>query len=69
VARQGGGNDEKHPATVLDAWLLGLKDLQQKPKEREVYRACALAWNAYRNHRSLDRIGKYDPKKGAPELE
>ena len=70
VARQGGGNEEKHPATVLDAWLLaGRENRDSKPTEREIYRACALAWNAFRNHRSLEKIGRYDPKKGAPDLD
>jgi hypothetical protein len=70
VARQGGGNDDKHPSSVLDAWLVDSRKVKErKPKEREVYRACALAWNAFRNHRTLDRIGRYDPKKGAPDLE
>jgi hypothetical protein len=70
VAVQGGGNEPNHPATSLDAWLVDAKtNPEKKISEREVYRACALAWNAYRNHRTLDRIGKYDPKKGAPELD
>jgi hypothetical protein len=71
VAHEGGGNEGTHPATVLDAWLLAAHEAkaENKPKEREIYRACALAWNAYRNHRNLERIGRYDPKKGAPDLE
>lgn len=73
VARQGGDNDERHPTTVLDAELLNLRAIQKSRqrvvKEMEVYRACAVAWNAFRNNRPLDRIGKWDPKKGAPELE
>ena len=69
VARQGGGNEEKHPTTVLDAWLLAGKQSDNPPGQMEVYRACVLAWNAYRNRRNLDRIGKFDPKKGWPDLE
>jgi hypothetical protein len=75
VAHQGGNNasDERHPTTVLDAELLNLravkKSHQRVVKEMEVYRACAVAWNAFRSGRSLDRIGKWDPKKGAPDLD
>jgi hypothetical protein len=69
VARQGAGNDDKHPTKVLDDWLLAAKDATEKPKAMEVYRACVVAWNAFRNHRSLDRIGRYDPKKGCPDIE
>jgi hypothetical protein len=70
VAKEGGGNDAAHPATVLDAWLVDSRQRKaDKPKEKEVYRACALAWNAYRNHRNLARIGKYDPIKGVPDLD
>jgi len=35
----------------------------------EVHRTCVLAWNAHRHGRTLDRIGKYDPKKGSPDIE
>jgi len=70
VARQGGSNEETHPTKVLDAYLLAAKQEKvQKPPVMAIYRACAVAWNAYRNHRSMDKIGRYDPKKGAPELE
>lgn len=69
VSRQGGGNDEKHPATVLDAWLLSAKEAKEKPSAMETFRACVVAWNAFRNHRSLDRIGRYDAKKGFPDIE
>jgi hypothetical protein len=69
VALQGDGNAEDHPATVLDTWLLDAREAEQKPSQMEVYRACVIAWNRYRNHQSLDRIGKFDPKKGAPEIE
>jgi hypothetical protein len=68
VSRQG-NNDEKHPTTVLDSWLLVAKNADKKPKQMEIYRACVVAWNAYRNGRLLERIGKYDPKKGAPDIE
>ena len=66
VSKGGGNNEEKHPSTVLDTWLLAAKAADKKPKQMEVYRACALAWNAFRNNRILDKIGKWDPKKGAP---
>jgi hypothetical protein len=70
VAKQGGGNDAHHPASVLDAWLIDAREQREdKPKEQEVYYAAALAWNAFRNHRDLDRIPKYNKKKGAPELD
>ncbi len=70
VATEGAAFDEKHPATVLDAWLVAAKEREgKKPGAMEVFRACALAWNAYRNGRNLERIGRFDPKKGAPELE
>jgi len=69
VSRQGGGNDDKHPATVLDAWLLSAKDAKDKPSAMEIFRACVVAWNASRNNRSLDRIGRYDAKKGFPDIE
>jgi hypothetical protein len=71
VSRQGGGFDEKHPATVLDAWLMAAreKDKRDKPHAMEVFRACIVAWNAFRSHRPLDRIGRFDPKKGWPEVE
>lgn len=70
VAKQGGGNDETHPAAVLDAWLVQAREQREdKPKEQEVYYACAYGWNAFRNHKVLDRIPKYNKKKGAPELE
>jgi len=35
----------------------------------EIFRACVVAWNASRNNRSLDRIGRYDAKKGFPDIE
>lgn len=70
VAAQGAGNEAPHPTTVLDAWLLDTHQKKvEKPKEWEVYRACVIAWNAYRNHRSLARIGKFKSAKGIPELE
>lgn len=71
VAKQGGGNDTTHPAVVLDAWLVDARDCKgdKKPTEREVYTACAVAWNAFRNHRSLTSIGRYNKKKGAPDLD
>lgn len=70
VAKQGGGNDEDHPASVLDAWLVEAREQKEdKPKEQEVYYACAYAWNAFRNHKALERIPKYNKKKGAPELD
>ena len=69
VARQGGSHDEGHPTRTLDDWLLKAKGAETRPKPMEVYRACAIAWNAFRTGRSLDKIGKWDPKKGAPELE
>lgn len=70
VAKQGGGNDENHPAFVLDAWLVEARDVSEdKPTEKEVYAACAYAWNAFRNNKSIDRIPKYNKRKGAPELD
>jgi hypothetical protein len=70
VAKQGGGNEENHPATVLDQWLVTARQEVEKPKEQEIYHACAFAWNAFRNHKTLDRgIPKYNKKKGAPELD
>lgn len=71
VAHQGGNNDDKHPAAVLDAWLLAIKAAtgEKKPKQQEVYRACVVAWNAFRNGRTLEKIGKWDAKKGLPDLE
>lgn len=72
VAKQGAGNNSNHPTVALDGWLLEVnaKDRKgDKPTEWEVYRACVLAWNAYRNNRTLDKIGKYDPKKGTPDLD
>ncbi len=70
VATQGVGYEERHPATVLDAWLLAAKDkpTNEKPGPLEVFRACVVAWNAFRNNRDLDRIGRYDPKKGWPDV-
>lgn len=71
VAKQGGGNDEHHPAAVLDAWLIEAKDEKvDKPKEQEKYYACAYAWNSFRNQKSIERgIPKFSKKKGAPELD
>lgn len=70
VAKQGGGNDENHPAAVLDAWLVEAREQKEnKPKEQEVFYACAYCWNAFRNHKSLDRIPKFNKKKGAPDLD
>jgi hypothetical protein len=70
VAKQGGGNGEQHPAAVLDAWLIEGRDQKEnKPKEQEVYYACAYAWNAFRNQKSIERIPKFNKKKGAPELD
>jgi len=68
VAHEGGGNEEKHPTTVLDAWLLANAESKDKAPEMAVYRACVMAWNAYRKRASLDRISRYDPKKGIPDL-
>jgi hypothetical protein len=70
VAKQGGGNDADHPATVLDAWLVEAREEKEnKPKEHEVFYACAVAWNAFRNHKSLGKIAKFNKKKGSPELD
>lgn len=70
VAKQGGGNDPGHPAVVLDAWLIEAREQKEdKPKEQEVYYACAFAWNAFRHNKSIDRIPKYNKRKGAPDLE
>ena len=71
VSKQGGGNNADHPAVVLDAWLVDARDCKgdKKPTEREIYTACAVAWNAFRNHRSLTAIGRYNKKKGAPDLD
>jgi hypothetical protein len=69
VALQGDGNAADHPTTVLDAWLCDAREAEEKPTQMEAYRACVVAWNRYRNHQSLDRIGKFDRKKGAPEIE
>lgn len=70
VARQGGGNDDGHPAVVLDAWLVDAREQKDdKPKEMEVYYACVYAWNAYRNSKSIEKIPKYNKKKGAPDLD
>jgi len=69
VAKQGGGNEENHPTTALDKWLLEARERDDKPREMEVHRTCVLAWNAHRHGRTLDRIGKYDPKKGSPDIE
>jgi hypothetical protein len=70
VAKQGGGNEDQHPAAVLDAWLIEARDQKEnKPKEQETYYACAYAWNAFRNSKSIDRIPKFNKKKGAPELD
>jgi hypothetical protein len=69
VAHEGGGENATHPATVLDQWLVAAHTAEQKPPQLEVYRACAIAWNRYRNQQPLDRIGKFDPRKGYPDLE
>jgi hypothetical protein len=70
VAKQGGDNPTNHPSATLDAWLVdALQRKTDKPKQTEVYRACAIAWNAHRHGRTLDRITKFDPKKGAPDIE
>jgi len=71
VAKQGAGNDDKHPTTVLDAWLVDSANAapEKRPSQMEVFRACLVCWNAHRNNKPLERIGKFDPKKGFPELE
>lgn len=70
VAKGGGGNAEDHPATVLDMWLVESREQKEnKPTEKEIYYACAYAWNAFRKDKTIDRIPKYNKKKGAPELE
>lgn len=70
VAKQGGGNNPDHPAVVLDQWLVDAREqTNDKPKEQEIYYACAYAWNAFRNHKTLDKIPRYNKKKGAPELD
>jgi hypothetical protein len=69
VSHEGAGHQEGHPTKTLDAWLLSVGKLKDEPKQMEIFRACALAWNAFRNNRTLDKIGKWDPKKGFPELE
>jgi hypothetical protein len=70
VARNGNGRSDTDPATVLDRWLYDVYDTKgPKPKQWEVYQACALAWNAFRNGRTLERIPRYNAKKGRPDLE
>lgn len=69
VARQGASHEEKHPAAALDAWLLAAKDAQVKPKPMEIYRNCVIAWNAFRNGEPIERFRRYNPTKGAPEVE
>lgn len=69
VARQGASHEEKHPAAALDAWLLAAKDAPIKPKPMEIYRNCVIAWNAFRNGEPIERFRRYNPTKGAPEVE
>lgn len=69
VAKQGSG-EVNDPATALDAYLVEARNRKNdRPKDMEVHRACALAWNAHRHGKTLDKIGRYDPKKGAPDLD
>lgn len=68
VAKEGEGGDGD-PAATLDAWLVAAKDADQKPSQWEIYRACVVAWNAFRHRKNLDKIGKLVPGKGIPDIE
>jgi len=68
VAHEGAGQDDKHPTTMLDAWLVANLQAVNPEPQLAVYRACGMAWNAYRAKRSNLSITKYDAKKGVPDL-
>ena len=69
VAKQGGDNPSG-PAAVLDAWLVNVLQMKlDKPKQNEIYHACAVAWNALRHGRALAKISKFDLRKGFPDLD
>lgn len=66
VARGGIDFKEAAPATTLDLWLKGLKeitDTKKKPKPGAVYQGCVYAWNAFRNETEIPGI-RSDVKKG-----
>jgi hypothetical protein len=67
VSKQGDGV-QGDPATTLDTWLVDAKTADARPA-METYRACILAWNAFRHRKSFDKVPKYDARKGIPDIE
>lgn len=66
---KGGDETDGDPATTLDSWLVNAKGAKENTPQFEIYRACVVAWNAFRQDKNLDRITKFIPGKGIPELE
>jgi hypothetical protein len=70
VAKGGGENPPGHPTTTLDAWLIeALECNGDRPTKQAVYIACALAWNANRHGRNLEKITATALKKGSLDLD
>lgn len=66
VARGGVEYEDQSPQTVLDNWLKSLtEDKKNRPdlKPTNYYQGSIYAWNAWREHKSIQNI-KYDSKKG-----
>lgn len=69
-AVQAGGDDtiENHPTLTLDSYYVRAKeetDRKKRPKPHELYQSAILAWNAYREGRTLASIKKV---KADPEI-
>ena len=68
VSKQGDGA-QGDPATTLDAWLVDAKSPDATASAMEIYRACVLAWNAFRHRKSFDKVPKFDARKGVPDID
>jgi hypothetical protein len=67
---QSGGDttEANHPTTTLDAYYVKVKtetDSKKKPRPHELYQSAILAWNAFRNDKTLATIKKL---KSDPEV-
>jgi hypothetical protein len=69
VSRGGVEYEDTHPTTVLDTFLKNAVEDKSRYdlKAGNFYQACAYAWNAFRDDKTITSI-KYDYKKGLHQL-
>jgi hypothetical protein len=70
VARTSSASDETTQSTVLDNWLVFLKDADRQEERpdvspKQLFQGCVFAWNAFRDDKAITTI-KYNAKKMPP---